>query len=637
MKSIITALISALVGAAVAAIGLVTVAIPAILLWLVTYEAASDPELILSGITGSWLLGHGVPLEFHVSAESALGLGAEASAVTLPISLPLLGMAVITVIGGVQLGWKSTQQLGNAVSGITGGTIGFGVVATLAAGTAQPVVSTNIGWAIGKPTLFFVVAVAVGIIWRGIATHGLWHTVAERISAAVSWGTRVVAWAGVTGQLVVALLAAMVGLSALAFVFTLALNFTEVVRIGESLQLDGIGTLLLAIVQILLLPIALIWSLVWLSGSGFHIGQGTSLSPFEQLLGPVPAFPLFGALPQSWGAVSLFAPMFVVLVAIIVGAMFGGKSQWRTEPWWHAAIAAAVAAGSIGLVFAGLAGLARGALGPGRLTVNGPDVGSFTLTFTLEMLCGLVAGVLVRRLDGYWVRPITDTVVTRRDRARQKREEEWAMLGKPETFEGLTYKDREQQLVSEFDTVSYETDDFEPNFDADTDAYNSDIDNTDADDADAQGTDAIVTDAFAFGLRQGGQAAHTEYEYGSELDDVTGEATDETQTSDISENAQTGPVQETGPVNNTGWFDELHPEDNVGSGATSHVEGKTHRDSRSTDGEDTDEVAEADAQLNDEMAELTDPDAIAKAFAWDAKSTQSEKPQKRSRWPWKKR
>ena len=81
MKPIVTSLISALVGAALVVIGVLIVAVPAILMWMISFQLAGDPFTFAGGVNGVWLLGHGVPLEFHFSAEEALGFGAAAEAV----------------------------------------------------------------------------------------------------------------------------------------------------------------------------------------------------------------------------------------------------------------------------------------------------------------------------------------------------------------------------------------------------------------------------------------------------------------------------------------------------------------------------------------------------------------------------
>ena len=76
MKSIFAGLSAAVNAVGVALAGYLLVAIPAILLWMITFKLEGDLAQPLSGASAAWLLGYAVPLVFSFSASEALSFGA---------------------------------------------------------------------------------------------------------------------------------------------------------------------------------------------------------------------------------------------------------------------------------------------------------------------------------------------------------------------------------------------------------------------------------------------------------------------------------------------------------------------------------------------------------------------------------
>ncbi|MGO1809742.1 MAG: cell division protein PerM [Canibacter sp.] len=633
MKPIVTSLISALVGAALVVIGVLIVAVPAILMWMISFQLAGDPFTFAGGVTGVWLLGHGVPLEFHFSAEEALGFGAAAEAVSLPLSLPLLGLTVVTVIGGVQAGWRAMANERWSIPVLVASLIGFGVLTTVAFGFAQPIVNAPTWYAIGRPVLMYTLALVGGALARGLVQLNFW---ARFVDAPLRTAGKASAsgWISASLRLAGAGIAAVIVIASLGVAVSLALHFTQIIAMSQSLHLDWIGALLVALVQILLLPVAIIWGIAWLSGAGFAIGAGSSIGPFEQLVGPVPAFPMLGALPDSWGGGGLLAPLLLVVVVLVLAAWVGSRRPWNEMRWWQAALAATCAGVAVGAVIELCVGFARGSIGPGRLIVTGPEPWTTGILIAAEVTFGFVVGVLVRRLDQYWVNPLTEAVKSRRSQARTSREQEWAQLGKPETFtkdlRRRSSREEEHELVSEFDTIEYHTAEydtagFDTADDGATEATTSQHDRSE----DEHDTGAVITDAFDF-QREKFETGDVQTAVDEREDAENGEhqVADELSDFDTDKFARED-------LDRTGWFEDFAVGDAPSEELIDESEIETI-DERPRDSSEPEDLMDPDP-------DLTDPDAIARAFAWDAgqsstdlhvgKSEQSEAPKpKLSRW-----
>src|SRR5690606_30762586 len=122
--------------------------------------------------------------------------------------------------------------------------------------------------------------------------------------------------------------------------------------------------------QLAFLPNLVIFAASWLVGPGFAIGAGSSVSPIATQLGPLPAVPFFGALPSgdlAFGFVGLLVPVLAgfLVAAILRPRLVESLDVDRPLLWL---IGTGAAAGVVaGLLLGGLAAVASGAAGPGRL------------------------------------------------------------------------------------------------------------------------------------------------------------------------------------------------------------------------------------------------------------------------------
>lgn len=423
VRAVITAVISAVEAVAVALAGFVLVAVPMLLVWWLEFDLGADPGAVVAGAAGGWLLAHLVPLTFALTPEAALGLGLDPSALSFSVSLVPLGITVVTVALAARAGWRLAVRGGPGSIGLLGGAVGFGVAAGVAATLATTFVAWPVWAAILIPMLCYGLSASAAFLvnsglrraaWWTSFVRGILRGLQPRISEAPdgaresgrNWVAALPMRAADTLRLASGAVLGLVGLGAAGVAVAVIVGYVDVVTLSQGLQLDWLGMVALLLLDLALLPVACAWALAWFSGSGFAIGAGSSVTPFETLLGPMPAFPLFGAIPDGWGWAGGLAPALVVLLAVGIGALAGGRTSLRHSSLIASIVVPVLAAAASGLAVAGLAALSSGAIGPERLAIAGPRPWLTGGLVALELAVGLVPGVLARRLDADRMREI---------------------------------------------------------------------------------------------------------------------------------------------------------------------------------------------------------------------------------------
>jgi len=183
------------------------------------------------------------------------------------------------------------------------------------------------------------------------------------------------------------------------------IHWDLVIAVYEGLDAGAMGGAVLTIAQLGFLPNLAIFALAWTSGSGFALGVGSHAGPLGTAVGPLPSIPVFAALPSGpldYGFVALVVP---VLAGALAGWWFLREGENHFDEWlsikvrsrWFTASASTVVLGAIigvaaGLMAGGLAWMARGSAGIGRLTDIGPDPLGTSLWVAAEVAIGVVIG-----------------------------------------------------------------------------------------------------------------------------------------------------------------------------------------------------------------------------------------------------
>ncbi|GAC1499957.1 MAG: hypothetical protein NVS2B15_22540 [Pseudarthrobacter sp.] len=394
----------ALETAQAAIISALLVLVPIVAVWVTGgfHNTAFDALARLAG--QAWLLIHGVPLQL-----ADVGTGAARRASSGVLTLIPLGLTLIPFL----LAWRAgrrlarasyTDQLWQALLGSWLVYSAFGAATGFVCRTPDVVI--NIWDAMVIPLIPF----ALGMIVGARREAGSWSRLIG--VDAVDWIARTSQhsrWAGsYLGS------AAKAGFLALMSALTLAcvllavdifVHWNLVLAVYEAVHAGAVGGAALTIAQFGYLPNLAVFALAWISGSGFAMGVGSQVGPLGTATGPLPSIPVFAAIPSGpldYGFVALVVP---VLAGVLAGWWFLREGENHFDEWlaikvharWFTATASTLALGVLigtvaGVLAAGLAWLARGSAGLGRLTDIGPNPLWLGLWLAAEVGIGVVIG-----------------------------------------------------------------------------------------------------------------------------------------------------------------------------------------------------------------------------------------------------
>ncbi|WP_457966192.1 DUF6350 family protein [Arthrobacter sp. D1-29] len=394
----------ALETAQAAIISALVVVAPVVAVWA-TAGFQNSAFHVLARLAGqAWLLIHGVPLELV-----ALDSGPAADARSGTLSLIPLGLTLIPFL----LAWRAGRRLARAsyTDQLWQALLGSWVVYAAFGGATgficrTPDVVINLWYAMLIPLIPF----ALGMVIGARREAGSWSRLIG--VDAVAWISRTSQhsrWAGsyfasVAKAGFVAAMAAL-ALSCVLLAADLFIHWNLVIAVYEALDAGAIGGAVLTIAQLGFLPNLAVFALAWVSGSGFAMGVGSQVGPLATAAGPLPSIPVFAAIPSGaldYGFVALVVP---VLAGVLAGWWFLREGENHFDEWlaikvharWFTATVSTLVLGALiglasGLLAAGLAWLARGSGGIGRLTDIGPDPFLMGTWLAAEVGIGVVIG-----------------------------------------------------------------------------------------------------------------------------------------------------------------------------------------------------------------------------------------------------
>lgn len=388
-------------------ISALVVVIPLAAVWF-SGGFAEQSASVMARLAGQiWLAIHGVPLHLTVTTGPS-----SATVQTGVLNFLPLGLILIPFF----LSWRAGRRLARASytdqlwQPLFGAIVVYGG-AGLATGFVCSTPDVQAG--LFSSMLLPLGTAALGLIIGARLEAGSWgRLIGVNAADWISKTSQDQRWAGSYAWTVVrsGFLAVVAALSLASFLLAvnIVVRWADIVSVYQGLKAGAVGGAVLTLAQLGYAPNLAAWALAWSSGAGFSLGVGSSVSPLETAVAPVPAIPLLAALPAgnlSWGFAALIIP---VIGGLLAGWWFvrAGENhfdewlslkirlRWLSLPLSTLVLGAIV--GAVGAVVAGvLFWLSSGSIGLGRLTQIGPDPLVAGLWVGAEVGIGVVLGALL--------------------------------------------------------------------------------------------------------------------------------------------------------------------------------------------------------------------------------------------------
>lgn len=379
MNRRLTFLISAFEALVVAAIGIGITLAPLSVVWLFENDPTIDWLVPFRASADVWLMAHGtrlvVPAGVFGSTEVPLFV----------LSVIPLGLSMAIAHFAYRFGKKLTTAIelwpGWLAAAITYGAISFFMSSAAYSDAAYPVTWQGTFF----PPAFFLFFVLLGSLTGKREAFGEAAKIpesAERIGLRVWWSkTRDSMHWSLRALLEPALragtgvVAMLLAVSAVMIALLTAINWIQVIRLYEGLQVSFLGGLMITAGQMVIMPNLVVLGASWLTGVGFQIGAGSLISPIGTIVAPLPALPIVATVPvgqMSFALVAVLVPMISAWVATILVRRHAGEIRFEFASAFSAAISLGLSIAFVTAVEMGLlAVLASGGIGPGRLQTFG--------------------------------------------------------------------------------------------------------------------------------------------------------------------------------------------------------------------------------------------------------------------------
>ena len=376
---------------------------PLTLAWFIEGDG-SVPWITTVQVAGfAFLMATGVPLQ--VQSGELVGVVFD----SFTMSYLPLGMTLVMALLAIRIGYRLS-----AASSLWPAWIG-GAAAFGGASYGLSLLIANDAVLVGEweplfiPAVFFGSFLFVSSLWGNrfeLIPGANGEEAKERIAVragltklhqSLHWSIRTVL--GPATRIGVSVIVMLVFTSAVLLALALSFGWLEVLRLYQGLGLSLLGGIMVTIGQLALLPNLIVYGASWISGVGFAIGTGSYVSPLASQLGPMPALPIFAALPTGGfdrGILFALVPVVTAFVATVLVRKFTDQLRWEYATRFSAALALSFVSAAIAALLALALGLvASGSIGPGRFEFLGVDALMFAAVIFIEVLIPAFVASLV--------------------------------------------------------------------------------------------------------------------------------------------------------------------------------------------------------------------------------------------------
>lgn len=389
-------------GAIAAGLGLGSLTVLVLVLWICSPDPDSSPGGALHTAAGLWLLAHGAEL---IRTDTLSGVPA-------PVGLVPLLLGVVPV-------WLVHRAVRDALADeerpVSSTTLAFLMVVGgyLLVGAAVAVYARGGGTLSVRPMSLLLPS---AVVVTGAAAAGVWTAAGRPVGPPPSWApvrlhealardrfgerVRTACRSAAAGT------AALLGGGALLVAVALVRHSESAQQSFVRLSDDGAGQVAVLLLALVLVPNAAVWAAAYGLGPGFALGTASTVTPFAFSGSPaLPAFPLLAAVPaEGPGTAPNWAAGAVPVAAGVTIAWFtvrrAAPSHAAREEAWslrETALTAALGAVGCGVGAAVLAAASGGPLGARTLAEFGPVwwmTGAAALAWA--MLVGVPGALLLR-------------------------------------------------------------------------------------------------------------------------------------------------------------------------------------------------------------------------------------------------
>lgn len=379
MNRRLTFLIAAFEALVVAGIGIGILLAPLTVVWLFENDPTIEWLVPFRASADIWMMAHGTRLVVPA------GMFGSSEVPAFVISMIPLGLSAVIAHFSFRLGKKLTTAIELWPAWVASALV-YGGVALFLSTAAYNEFAYPVTWqGTFFPPAFFLFFVLIGSLFGKRQAFGeaaslpesaerIWvRAWAQRRFNNLHWVIRAVSAPALrAGTAVVVIL---IGVSAVFVAVMLAVNWIQVIRLYEGLQVSFLGGVMITAGQMAVLPNLVVMGASWFTGVGFQLGAGSLITPVATVVGPLPALPVTSALPigeLSFGMIALIVPLVGAFVATVLIRRHADAIRFEFASAWSAAITLGISIALVAAVEMGLLALwASGGIGPERLQVVG--------------------------------------------------------------------------------------------------------------------------------------------------------------------------------------------------------------------------------------------------------------------------
>ena len=277
MRRTTIALLAALEASVAALIGLGIALVPLMLLWAVHFGLVVDVAVFVRAAADVWMLGHGVDLVVQLDPVTAGRMPLPGAGDPFPITIALLGFALLSVAAGRRIGRRSAAG-GHSFTGGIAAVVVYAVVgAVLALTTSVAVAHVELWQAIVLPASVVALGVVIGAVGEALrapdesdAATGVVQRAVSSLPSALVSGVRAAVRIGAGAAF------GVLAVAGVLLAVLIAVDYATIAALYQALGAGVDGGIALTVAELAVLPNVVVWVASWMLGPASPSVPGVS-------------------------------------------------------------------------------------------------------------------------------------------------------------------------------------------------------------------------------------------------------------------------------------------------------------------------------------------------------------------------